>query len=296
MSRARHAACPPVRGPASPKKKRLAGAAASGIAKRIVGAAASGVAKRPVGVAASGAAKRTAGAVALPTAKRTVGVAASGVAKRIVGAAALATAKRTVGVAALALVLVLSLSSPLWAGETLMSLSGFESWIAQKLAPREQGLDRIDARAGDLERRLADWEHHNLSLVSLWPDDTRVEYFAPGGVPEGVGSLDVPPKIIDGRTMVPLRFVGETLGAEVIWNGDTRQVAYIAGSRQLLLTVGQTDALVNGRPEKIDTAPQIINDRTMVPVRFVGQWLGAVVRWDDAQKRVDIGWLKGGTG
>jgi hypothetical protein len=53
---------------------------------------------------------------------------------------------------------------------------------------------------------------------------------------------------------------------------------------------------VNGRPEKIDVAPQIIDDRTMVPIRFVGQWLGAVVRWDDAQKRVDIAWLKGGIG
>ncbi|MDR0468660.1 MAG: copper amine oxidase N-terminal domain-containing protein [Peptococcaceae bacterium] len=195
-----------------------------------------------------------------------------------------------------ALLFVVLLSSPLLAVEILMTRSGFDNWRIEKFMPREQKLDQIEARADVLENRLAAWEYDNLSRIYLWPDDSRVEFFAPGGVHDGTGNLDAPPRIVEGRTMVPLRFVGEALGAEVIWNGDTQQVAYIAGSRQILLTVGHTDVFVNGRPEVIDTAPRIINDRTMVPVRFIGQWLGAVVRWDDAQRRVDIGWLKHGIG
>ena len=192
----------------------------------------------------------------------------------------------------LLLAAALTLAAPLWAGEVLMSRSGFDNWIEQKMLPREQALDVIEARAAALESRLAAWENLNLSRLYLWPGESRVEYYGPGGAAAGSGSLDVPPRIVDGRTLVPLRFVGEALGAEVVWNGEARQVAYISDRTQILMTVGQTGVLINGRGMETDMAPMIIDGRTMVPVRFVSQWLGAVVKWDDAQKRVEIGYIR----
>ena len=191
---------------------------------------------------------------------------------------------------------VFFLATPLWAGEVLMSESGLANWLQQKFLPREQRLDSIEHRTETLENRLADWEFNHLSRFYLWPDSTRVEYYHPGGLSAGAAELDVPPRIVDGRTMVPLRFVGEALGAEVLWNGETGQVAYIVGARQVLLTIGQRSVIVNGRALEIDTAPLIIQDRTLVPIRFVSQWLGAIVKWEDSLKRVEISYIAGGLG
>ena len=187
-------------------------------------------------------------------------------------------------------------SAALWAGEALMSRAGFANWLSQKTQPAEQKLAMLESRAETLAARLTAWEDNHLYRIYLWPDQPRAERYYPGGVPAGSAELDVPPRIIDGRTMVPLRFIGETLGAEVIWNGETRQVAYILGGRQILLTVDQKAAVVGGRQVEMDTAPQIVNDRTMVPVRFVSQWLGAIVRWDDDLKRVEIQYPESGLG
>ena len=194
--------------------------------------------------------------------------------------------------AALALVAALLFAAPVRAGEVLMTRSGFDFRLMQKMLPREQRLDALEARASALENRLAYWEDRYLSRIHLWPDKPLVEYFGPGGVPVGSGSLDVPPRIVGGRTLVPLRFVGEALGAEVVWNAEASQVAYITDRRQILMTVGQTSVLIDGRPVEVDTAPVIVNDRTLVPVRFVSQWLGAVVRWDEALGRVEIGYFR----
>ena len=101
----------------------------------------------------------------------------------------------------------------------------------------------------------------------------------------------MPPLIIDGRTMVPLRFIGEALGAQVIWDEATSKVTYLAGSRLIELTVGQTEVLVGGRVVQSDTPPIIVSGRTMVPVRFVSRWLGAAVDWDADLQRVDISYI-----
>ena len=177
-----------------------------------------------------------------------------------------------------------------------MSRSGFENWLLQALLPRQQKLDQLEAAAQDLEDRLSAWEQRNLNRIYLWPGQPIVEYYEPGGIPAGTGTLDVPAQIIDGRTVVPLRFLGEALGAEIEWDGVNRQITYIAGDRRIVLTVGQKTVLAGDRTVEIDTAPLIIRDRTMVPVRFVSQWLGAMVKWDAAARRVEIAFLRNGSG
>ena len=178
------------------------------------------------------------------------------------------------------------------AEEILVTQAGFAFMLNARLGPAQQRLSAVEARIASLESRFASWEHENLSLIHLWPDVPTAVYFAPGGIPAGSATLDAAPQIVDGRTMVPLRFVGETLGADVSWDGENRQVTYTTAARKIILTVGQTGVLVEDTPAEMDTAPMIIGDRTMVPVRFVARWLGAVVRWDDEAKRVEIGYLK----
>ncbi|HEY3367538.1 MAG TPA: stalk domain-containing protein [Symbiobacteriaceae bacterium] len=103
--------------------------------------------------------------------------------------------------------------------------------------------------------------------------------------------LDTAPVIdaASGRTFVPVRFVGETLGAYVGWDGTVRKVTYLTGDTRIELVIGQKIATVNGKSVTLDAAPYIdTNSRTMVPVRFVSEQLGATVSWDGTARTVTI--------
>lgn len=103
--------------------------------------------------------------------------------------------------------------------------------------------------------------------------------------------LDVPALIRtvdgDGRTMVPVRPIAEALGAEVLWLQEERQVHILRDEEKLVLTLGSPTALVNGREVSLpggvsaDVARLGEAERTMVPLRFVSEQLGAKVTWDN---------------
>ena len=101
-------------------------------------------------------------------------------------------------------------------------------------------------------------------------------------------NLAQPPVIIDGRTLVPFRGIFEALGAEVSWDGETKTVTGAAGSTSIELIIDNTKAYVNGEEKILDVAPCIINDYTMVPVRFVSEAFGAKVQWDPQSRTVSI--------
>ncbi|MCL1862949.1 MAG: copper amine oxidase N-terminal domain-containing protein [Defluviitaleaceae bacterium] len=93
--------------------------------------------------------------------------------------------------------------------------------------------------------------------------------------------MDVSPIIEDGRTLVPVRFIAEGLGAYVSWDDVTREVAILLDNHQIVLTIGQ---LMNG----MEVPAQLVNDRTMVPLRFVSEKLGATVHWDEKTRNIEV--------
>lgn len=100
-------------------------------------------------------------------------------------------------------------------------------------------------------------------------------------------TLDVPAKIINGRTMVPIRFVAENLGFDVGWNRTDKTIA-IGENGKVSLKVGSTTATVDGKTVALDSAPVIENGRTLVPLRFILESLGAEVNWDSEAKCASI--------
>ncbi|MCF6092849.1 N-acetylmuramoyl-L-alanine amidase family protein [Microaerobacter geothermalis] len=97
---------------------------------------------------------------------------------------------------------------------------------------------------------------------------------------------DVPPTIVNGRTLVPVRLITEQLGGTVTWEPETKKI-YITGENIFLeLQLKSTRALVNGRDVILDSPPALINNRTLLPLRFVGESLGANVAWDEATRTV----------
>lgn len=99
---------------------------------------------------------------------------------------------------------------------------------------------------------------------------------------------DQPPIIQNGRALVPLRAIFEALGASVSWDNATRTVTSIKGDTTLRLTVGSNTLYKNGNGITIDVPAQIINDRTIVPVRAVSEAFDAQVVWDAADRTVTI--------
>lgn len=99
---------------------------------------------------------------------------------------------------------------------------------------------------------------------------------------------DTPPTIVDGRTLVPLRAIFKAIGAEVEWDGDTRTATGKKGDTTVSLQIGNTTAYVNGEARTLNVPAQLINGRTMVPVRFISESLDCNVIWDAATSSVRV--------
>ncbi len=99
---------------------------------------------------------------------------------------------------------------------------------------------------------------------------------------------DVPPVILNGRTLVPIRVISENLGAKVHWDNKNRTVKVIADSINVLLKIDSKKASVNNQEVLLDVPAKIIKDRTMIPLRFVGEALGADVEWNNDRRCVVI--------
>jgi hypothetical protein len=99
-------------------------------------------------------------------------------------------------------------------------------------------------------------------------------------------SFDQPPIVRAGRVFVPMRAIFERLGASVVYaNG---QINATGRGRTVSLTIGSTQATVDGQPATLDVAPFLIGARTLVPLRFIAQSLGAAVNWNDSTSTVTI--------
>lgn len=99
---------------------------------------------------------------------------------------------------------------------------------------------------------------------------------------------DQAPVIKNDRTLVPLRGVLETMGIEVNWNADEQSVTALRGADSAYFKVGSTTLTTEDGSVTLDAAPEIINDRTMIPLRAVAEAFDAEVKWDDATKTITI--------
>jgi len=100
--------------------------------------------------------------------------------------------------------------------------------------------------------------------------------------------FDVPPVIVDGRVLVPLRVIFEALGAPVRWDAATRTITAVKGDTTIQLEIGSPNAYILGEPVALDVPAQIQDGRTLVPLRFVAEALGAAVAWDGATRSITI--------
>lgn len=100
--------------------------------------------------------------------------------------------------------------------------------------------------------------------------------------------FDVPPQIIEGRTMVPLRVIFETLGAQVSFEDETKTISARKGNLEVTMQIGSKNLFIGPRIVTLDVPPLIVDSRTLVPVRAVAESFGAKVMWDALRRTVII--------
>ncbi|RJX19277.1 MAG: hypothetical protein C4575_08875 [Desulforudis sp.] len=146
--------------------------------------------------------------------------------------------------------------------------------------------DRLGAPARTRWATLTVW--FVLSLLLLFPCAGSASA-APRVLLDGKPrSFDVPPVMEQGRVLVPMRAIFQALGAELEWDGATETVTATRGRTTVILTIGSRTVFKNGSPVVLDVPAKIINGRTVVPLRFVSEALGAGVDWDAVAQTVTI--------
>ncbi|MGH2452683.1 MAG: copper amine oxidase N-terminal domain-containing protein [bacterium] len=128
---------------------------------------------------------------------------------------------------------------------------------------------------GLLAATLAPDPTHAQAPVRVFVDGTPVQF-------------DQPPIVIGSRVLVPLRGIFERMGATVTWEAATRTVIAVRGSTVVELVIGQQSARVNDRIVPLDTPAMIVRARTLVPLRFISESLGATVQYQEATRTVLI--------
>lgn len=101
-------------------------------------------------------------------------------------------------------------------------------------------------------------------------------------------TLEAKPILQSGSTYVPLRFVTEAMGAQVLFNDKTRKITVLRGSQLLEMTLGQKDYTLNGVRYTSDVAPFTQNSRTLIPIRLFSEKLGFKVKYEDKLRQITI--------
>lgn len=145
------------------------------------------------------------------------------------------------------------------------------SWVDQYIDAQVADLTgRVDAAAAELD---------SLVVVRLWMGR---DYMEVNGVQT---QLEAAPFVTaGGRSFVPLRVLGEAVGAEFKWDNANKRVTYLMDGHQLALRVGSPYIVADGVTGTIDAPPQLVNDRVFVPIRVVSENLGLAVSWHNADK------------
>lgn len=148
--------------------------------------------------------------------------------------------------------------------------NGSEIWLDAKY-----GNIRLYVPSGSYAERFAEENGLKYSIV--------ISIYIDGKVLQSGSAI-----LENGRTLIPLRAVGEAMGADVSWDDERKTAIACKDGVTAEFPVGENAVYVNGEKSVLDTAAIIEHDRTMIPLRALAEAFGANVNWDDETKSVLI--------
>ena len=96
------------------------------------------------------------------------------------------------------------------------------------------------------------------------------------------------PKIVRDRTLMPIRAAIESMNGKVDWGASEQKVSLSCSGYSVEMVINQRKFKVNGAEKELDVPPQIINERTMLPIRFVAENIGCEIAWVGSTKEIIV--------
>jgi hypothetical protein len=179
------------------------------------------------------------------------------------------------------------------------SLNSATSGILTFNAPDKPSTYNCQMFTGDVKAPLAtsnDVQVENTVLGT--PVQIVLQAYSPAMTVNGATTVIDPtsgavPIIKNGRTLLPIRAIVESIGGTVNWDADQQEMTIQLENRNIQLGIGQTTAWVDGASVPIDVAPQAFNGCILLPLRFIAENLGMAVQWDAASQTVTLTYKQG---
>lgn len=179
------------------------------------------------------------------------------------------------------------------ANKTSFLVTGLQEATEYRFAVRTVGVDAISPYSAEVSVRtlsapVTPPAEPKVTVARLYVGDAT--YYVNGRAL----TMDAPPVLSFGRLMVPIRVIGEALGAQVAWDAVERKATMSLGDRTVELWIGRAVANVNGQPQFIYpdnrnvTTMVVPPGRILVPTRFLAESLKAQVEWDSATREIKI--------
>ena len=165
-------------------------------------------------------------------------------------------------------------------------------------------LPALAEEAGEIEYSPSGTPITKMKLIgsgldmSLPDSGEWINYGASARAADGSIRIVVDGKIIEAdvkpfidssdRTQAPFRAIGEAMGCAVDWSDAERKVTCAKEGFTVEMYIGNETIWVNGKPQVIDTAPQIKEGRTFIPVRALGEALACSVVWSEPSLTVSV--------
>lgn len=158
--------------------------------------------------------------------------------------------------------------------------------LLDEIADRLAALSRLE-KEWYTEEELAELERLGRELEKRIPDSLALPVEQVISIDFPV-KFDVPPILMNERVFIQLRPISESFGALVVWDPVEKSVTISKDGTLIVCYINQLTAYINGQPTQLDVPPQLMEGRTMVPLRFVMEGLGLDIEWISDSKHIII--------
>ena len=164
------------------------------------------------------------------------------------------------------------------AGDPLVTKSWTDKYIDESFQKPQEKLSQLQDQIAALAARLGQRSH-----IILFVGQKKAQ------VNNDPVELDSPPLLRDNRLLLPLRFIGQALHATFDWHNASKTVTFRKGDKLVVMTVGKTNASVNGIIKPLPTPAYLSPEgRILIPARFLAETLGCKVDWENNLKKAEI--------
>lgn len=129
---------------------------------------------------------------------------------------------------------------------------------------------------------------NNYLATKFVVGQTSYAVYQGGSTTAAVHNMDASPCIVDGRVLVPVRYLADSLGVQTKWDEATKEITVTNGDKNVVLTVNSNIMNVNGISQQMEVSPVVREGRTYMPARYVAEALGGKVDWNQNTQSINV--------